>query len=96
MEFRPAADHILVLPDEAEGVSPGGIIIPSGATEAPDTGLVIAVGRGRTMANGTLVPLVIEAGDRIVYAKYSGTPYKHNRVGHLIIRESDVLGTLVE
>jgi chaperonin GroES len=95
MKVRPLADRVLVrrLEDEIEK-SKGGIIIPDTAKEKPQQGKVIAVGKGRKNEDGTIVPLDVKVGDRILFGKYAGSEIKLEGEEHLIMREEDILGVL--
>lgn len=95
MKFRPLYDRILVERVESEEVTKGGIILPDSAKEKPQQGKIIAVGHGRRLEDGKLVPLELKAGDTILFGKYSGTEIKIEGVEYLIMKEDDVLG-LVE
>jgi chaperonin GroES len=95
MKFRPLYDRILVERVESEEVTKGGIILPDTAKEKPQQGKIIAVGHGRRLEDGKLVPLELKAGDTILFGKYSGTEIKIDGVEYLIMKEDDVLG-LVE
>jgi len=75
-----------------ETTTKGGIIIPDTAKEKPISGQVIAVGNGKIQDNGTLRPMDIKSGDRILFGKYAGTEVKIDGEEHLILREDDVLG----
>ena len=94
--LRPLHDRILVKRLEAEGKTPGGIIIPDNAKEKPVEGLVIAVGEGNHNTAGERIPLTVKAGDRVLFSKYSGTEIKIFLDGgeHLILREDDILAVL--
>ncbi|MFH1277583.1 MAG: co-chaperone GroES [Candidatus Eisenbacteria bacterium] len=92
MKIKPLNDRILVQRLEAEGKTTGGIIIPDTAKEKPVEGIVVAVGKGKTAEDGKLIKLDVKAGDRILFAKYSGTEVKIDGVEHLIMREDDILG----
>ena len=94
MKFRPLHDRILVKRVEEEEKTKGGIIIPDSAKEKPIEGKVIAVGNGKRLDDGKLASLEVEAGDRILFGKYSGTEIKLDGDEHLILREEDVLGIL--
>jgi len=96
MELRPLYDRILVKRMEEKEQVKGGIIIPDTAKEKPQTGEVIAVGKGKRLENGQLVPLDVKAGDRILFAKYSGSEVKIDGVEYLIMREDEVLGVAEE
>jgi len=93
-KIRPLGDRILVQRIEEEQKTKGGIIIPDSAKEKPQEGKVVAVGRGRVLDDGKIVPLDLKAGDRILFAKYGGTEVKIEGDEHLILREDDILGVL--
>src|SRR5438045_3526031 len=94
MELRPLYDRIVVKRVEEKEQVKGGIIIPDSAKEKPLEGEVVAVGKGKRLENGTLVPLDLKAGDRILFAKYSGSEVKIDGVEYLIMREDEVLGVV--
>jgi chaperonin GroES len=74
----------------------GGIIIPDTAKEKPQEGKVIAVGPGGRDESGKLIPIDVKAGDRVLFGKWSGTEVKIDGVEYLIMKESDIMGVLVE
>jgi chaperonin GroES len=92
MTFRPLHDRVLVRRIEAAEKSAGGIIIPETAKEKPQEGEVVAIGTGARAENGTITPLDVKAGDKILFGKWSGTEIKINGEDLLIMKESDVLG----
>jgi chaperonin GroES len=94
MKFRPLYDRILVERVESEEISKGGIIVPDSAKEKPQQGKVIAVGHGKRLEDGTLIPLEVKAGDTILFGKYSGSEIKIEGNEYLIMKEDDVLGLL--
>ena len=94
MKVRPLHDRILIRRVAEEEKTKGGIIIPDSAKEKPAEGEVIAIGSGRVDDKGTLRPLQVKKGDRILFAKYSGNDIKIDGVDHLILREDDILGVL--
>ncbi len=94
MNLKPLADRLVVEPIEQEEVTAGGIILPETAKEKPQQGKVIAAGPGRTDDKGERVPMEVKVGDRVLYAKYSGTEVKLDGKKLLILRESDVLAIL--
>ncbi len=75
-------------------MSAGGIIIPDSAKEKPSEGKVIAVGNGKVTEDGTVTPLDVKKGDKILFSKYSGSEVNLDSEEHLIIREDDVLGIM--
>jgi len=72
----------------------GGIIIPDTAKEKPIEGRVIAIGNGRVLDDGTVRPMSLHEGDRVLFGKYSGTEIKIDGEEHMILREEDVLGVV--
>ena len=91
MNLRPLGDRVVVMPVEREEMTKSGIVIPDTVEEKPQEGIVEAVGTGRILENGTRVPMEIEVGDKVLYAKYSGSEFKLDDVEYLIIPERDVL-----
>jgi chaperonin GroES len=96
MQFRPLHDRVVVQRVDAEEKTKGGIIIPDTAKEKPQEGKVIAVGPGARDDAGKLQPLDVKAGDRILFGKWSGTEIKLDGEDFLIMKESDIMGVLVE
>ncbi len=96
MKFRPLHDRIVIKRIEAEAKSAGGIIIPDTAKEKPQQGEVVAVGPGGRDESGKLIPIDVKSGDRVLFGKWSGTEVKIDDAEYLIMKESDVMGVLVE
>lgn len=94
VNVRPLQDRILVKRLEEQEAVKGGIIIPDTAKEKPQEGEVIAVGNGKKKDDGTVVPLDVKAGDRILFGKYSGTDIRIDDEEYLILREEEVLAVL--
>ena len=94
MAFRPLGDRVLVKRVEEESKTKGGIIIPDTAKEKPQEGEVVSVGTGIKAEDGTITPLDVKAGDRILFGKWSGTEVKIDGEDLIIMKESDVLGVL--
>ncbi len=94
MKIRPLYDRILVKRIEEEETVLGGIIIPDSAKEKPQQGEVVAVGAGKRLDDGKIVPLDVKVGDRILFGKYSGSEIKVEGEERLIMREDEVLGVL--
>jgi chaperonin GroES len=94
MNIRPLYDRILVKRIEEEETTRNGIIIPDSAKEKPQQGEVIAIGQGKRLEDGTLAALDVKVGDRILFAKYSGSDTKLDGSEYLVMREDDVLGVL--
>ncbi len=94
MTFRPLHDRILIRRTEPAAKSAGGIIIPDSAQEKPQEGEVVSIGSGSRAEDGTVTPLDVKAGDRILFGKWSGTEVKLGGEDLIIMKESDVLGIL--
>jgi len=92
----PLADRVVVKNIEQEEVLASGLVIPDTAKEKPQQGEVVAVGPGRRDDDGKLIPMDIEVGDHIVYAKYSGNDLKIDQNDYLILSEKDVLAKVVK
>ena len=91
MNVKPLADRILVRRIEEQETKRGGIIIPDTAKEKPQQGEVVAVGPGRLDDAGKRVDMGLSVGDRILYAKYTGTDIKLDNVDYIVLNEKDVL-----
>ena len=94
MKIRPLNDRVLVIREEEEQKSTGGIIIPDTAKEKPQRGRVVAAGPGKVGENGKRNPLEVKAGDRILFSKYAGTEIKLDGVEHVFMREDDILSVV--
>ena len=94
MKVRPLQDRVLVKRVESETRSAGGIIIPDTAKEKPLEGIVIAVGAGKRLEDGSRVAPEVKEGDRVLFGKYAGTEIKVDGEEHMILKESDILGIL--
>ena len=92
MKFRPLHDRVVVRRIEGEDKTKGGIIIPDTAKEKPQEGEVIAVGPGSRDESGKLIPLDVNAGDVILFGRWSGTEVKIDGEDLLIMKEGDIMG----
>ena len=94
MTFRPLQDRVLIRRIKAEERTSGGILIPDTAQEKPAEGEVVAVGPGARGEDGTIQALDVKAGDRVLFAKWSGTEIKLDNEELMIMKESDLLGVI--
>ena len=94
MKIRPLNDRVLVLREDEQQKSAGGIIIPDTAKEKPQRGKVVAVGTGKIAKDGKRIPLEVKVGDRILFGKYAGSEIKLENVEHVFMREDDILSIL--
>jgi chaperonin GroES len=94
MNIRPLYDRIVVKRIDEKETKRNGIFIPDSAQEKPQEGEVLATGRGKRLEDGELTALDVKPGDRILFAKYSGSEVTLDGVEYIIMREEDVLGVL--
>jgi|SRR6266581_3227756 chaperonin GroES len=94
MQIRPLYDRVVVRRIEQKETMQGGLYIPDSAKEKPQEGEVVAIGKGKRLEDGKLVPLDVQVGDRILFGKYSGSDIKLDNEELLIMREDEVLGIL--
>ena len=91
----PLADRIVITPLKQDEVTASGLVIPDTAKEKPQQGEVVAVGPGRLDDNGKRVPIDVSVGDRILYAKYTGTEIKLDGDEYIVLNDKDILAKLV-
>ena len=94
MKVRPLHDRVIVKRLEEERTSPGGIVIPDTAAEKPVQGKIIAVGKGKILENGSVRPLDVKVGDKILFGKYGGTEVRVDGEDLLVMREEDVMAVI--
>ncbi len=94
MKLTPLGDRVVVRPLEAEEKTKGGIVLPDTAKEKPQEGEIVAVGKGRTLDNGTVMAPEVKVGDRVLYGKYSGNEIVVDGEELMIMREEDLLAIL--
>src|SRR5208283_2442218 len=94
MDIRPLHDRIVVKRIEEKETLQNGLYIPDSAKEKPQEAEVVAVGKGKRLEDGKIIPLDVQVGDRILFGKYSGSDIKINGNEYLIMREDEVLGIL--
>jgi chaperonin GroES len=94
MKIRPLHDRVIAKRLEEERKTASGIVIPDSAAEKPDQGEIIAVGNGKILENGTVRPLAVKVGDRILFGKYAGQTVKVEGEELLVLREEDIVGVV--
>ena len=94
MNIRPLHDRVVIRRMEEERTSPGGIVIPDSATEKPEQGEIVAVGRGKPLDNGDTRALEVKVGDKVLFGKYAGTNVKIDGTEYLVMREDDILAVV--
>ena len=94
MNIRPLQDRVIVRRVKEEEKTKGGIIIPDSAKEKPIEGMVVAVGNGKVLDDGSVRKLDIKEGDKILFGKYSGTEVKVDGEDLVVMREEDVMAVI--
>ncbi|AOY00488.1 co-chaperone GroES [Jeongeupia sp. USM3] len=94
MKIRPLHDRVVIKRVEAEEKTASGIVLPGNAAEKPDMGEVVAVGNGKVLENGSVRPLGLAVGDKVIFGKYSGQTVKVDGEELLVMREEDVMGVV--
>ena len=94
MKIRPLHDRVIVKREDEERKSPGGIVIPDTAAEKPIRGKIVAVGKGKILENGSVRPLDLKVGDKILFGKYGGTEVKVDGDELRVMREEDVMAVI--
>ena len=96
MKFRPLHDRVVLTRIDADEKTTGGIIIPDTAKEKPQEGRVVAIGPGGRDESGKLIPIDVKVGDKVLFGKWSGTEVKLDAQELLIMKESDIMGIIVD
>ena len=91
VKIKPLDDRLVVLPDDPEEITSGGIVLPDSAREKPQRGKVIATGPGKLLDSGERGRMSVKKGDIVFYGKYSGTEVEVNADKYVIVRENDIL-----
>jgi chaperonin GroES len=94
LKLKPLADRVVIEPIERDEVTASGIYVPETAKEKPQEGKIVAAGPGRKDEDGERIPMEVQEGDRVLYAKYAGTEIKLDDKKYLILKESDILAIL--
>ncbi len=94
MKIRPLHDRVIVKRMEEERKTASGIVIPDSATEKPDQGEIMAVGKGKTSDDGKLQAMNVKVGDRILFGKYAGQTFKMDGQEYITMREDDIIGVV--
>ena len=96
LKLKPIGDHVIVQRLGSAERSKGGLYLPDAAQEKPQEAKVIAVGSGRTLKDGKVVPLAVKAGDRIIFGKYSGSEIKVEDKEYVFLNEDDILAVVTD
>ena len=96
MKLKPLGDRIVVKAAPHEEMTKGGLVLPDTVKEKPVEGVVVAVGEGKVLDNGTRQPMDVKVDDKVIYSKYSGTEVKLDGEEFLVISERDVLAVVTK
>jgi chaperonin GroES len=96
LDIQPLGDRVVIEREESEQKTPGGIVLPDTAKEKPKQGRVVSVGTGRQLKDGTIVPLTVKVGDRVIFSSYAGEEFKLGDRELLLMREEDILAVIEE
>ena len=94
MNITPLYDRILIKRLDEEEVTRGGLVIPDTAKEKPLRGEIVAVGSGRRQKDGSIRPMAVKAGEKILFEKWAGSEVKLDGIEHLILKEDEILGII--
>lgn len=95
INLSPRKDWVVVKSDAEETTTSGGIVLaPSTNKEKPQRGMVVAVGPGKKLDDGTLVAMDIKVGDHVLYGKYSGSEFKLDKEDYMMLREDDIMAII--
>ncbi len=94
MNIKPLHDRVVIKRLDEERTSAGGIVIPDSATEKPIRGTIMAIGTGKMLADGKVIPLAVKKGDTVVFGKYAGTEIKIDGVDVIVMKEEDIMGII--
>jgi len=94
MNIRPLHDRVIVKRVEEETTTAGGIVLPGSAAEKPSQGIILAVGTGKSLDNGTVRALEVKVGDKVLFGKYAGNEVKVDGEEIIVMREEDIMGIL--
>ena len=93
--LKPLGDRVLIKISEQDDRTAGGIFLPDTAKEKPQVGEIVAVGPGKRSDEGTLLPLEVKAGDKVLYSKYAGTEVKLGSDEYVLLAERDILAVVL-
>ena len=94
MKIKPLGERVVIELLESEEKTKSGIVLPDTAKEKPQTGKVLAVGTGKRLENGKVIPLEVKPGDTVLFAKYAGTEVKIDGEEYMVLKENDILAVV--
>ncbi len=94
MKIKPLHDRVVIERLDQEDVSVGGIVLPDSAQEKPMRGKVVALGPGKILDDGKVIPMSVKQGEEVLFGKYSGTEIKMDGTEYMVMREDDIMGII--
>ncbi|WP_178863652.1 co-chaperone GroES [Thiomicrorhabdus cannonii] len=95
MNIKPLHDRVVIRRVEEQQMSAGGIVLPGSAQEKQNMGEVLAVGPGKASTAGTIIPMTVKAGDKVMFGQYSGQEVKDDKGETLLVmREDDIIAII--
>ncbi|MDQ7191402.1 co-chaperone GroES [Limosilactobacillus fermentum] len=91
--LKPLGDRVILKAQEEEQTV-GGIVLASNAKNKPTTGVVVAVGQGRTLDNGQVVAVAVKEGDKVLFDKYAGSEVEYDGETYLVVHEKDLVAVV--
>ncbi len=93
---QPLRDGLIVKREDNQKTTASGIVIPGGAQDAPNWGHVVKAGQGKRSADGSLIPMSVKVGDRVLFGQYAGTKFKCDQIEYLLLKEEDVMAVAAQ
>ncbi|HAY78540.1 MAG TPA: co-chaperone GroES [Planctomycetaceae bacterium] len=94
VKLQPLGDRVVVEREESEATTAGGIVLPDSAQDKPSRGIVVCIGDGRLLDDGTRAELAVKEGDRVIFSSYAGEALKVGEDEYLLMREDDILAVI--
>jgi chaperonin GroES len=95
ISFTPLEDRVLICPDESEGISAGGIVLPDNAKEKPQRGKIVAAGPGKLNKKGERLPMPVAVGDSVIYGKFAGNDIEIEGEDYKVLHADEILAKIV-
>jgi chaperonin GroES len=94
VNLQPLGDRVVVAREESESTTAGGIVLPDSAQDKPARGIIVSVGNGRLLDDGTRGEIQVKAGERVIFSSYAGESFESGNVEYLLMREDDILAVI--
>lgn len=94
VNLQPLGDRVVVQREASESTTAGGIVLPDSAKDKPARGVIVSVGNGRLLDDGTRGEIQVKAGERVIFSSYAGESFESGNVEYLLMREDDILAVI--